>query len=80
MHDIILIEFFKGLKKLPEDDEGFFFFEHFTFLKERFESTSVAVLIDEVEVVRCLKSFDEANDVFILEGWEDVDLIDGELF
>lgn len=80
VHDVVLIEFFERLQQLPEDDECFLLPEGFLFLEEGLEGAAIAVLIYEVEVVGCFEGFDEANDVVVFEGGEDVDLVDGQLF
>jgi hypothetical protein len=77
MHDVVLIEFLECLQKLLEDDQCFLLPQRLLLLEEGLEGASVAVLIDEVEVVGRLEGLDEADDVLVLERGEDVDLVDG---
>jgi hypothetical protein len=77
MHDVIFIQFLKGLQQLPENDQRLRLSQIFLLLEQRFKGTTVAVLIDEVEVVGSFEGLDEANNILVLEGTENIDFIDG---
>lgn len=63
MHDIVLVQDFEGIEELFEVGESLSLRElHLTF-KKIIESASIAVFVDEVEVVSCSKHFNELDDV-----------------
>lgn len=63
MHYIVLIEHFEGVKQLFEVGEGLWLWElHLTF-KKVIEGASIAVFVDEVEVISCPKHLNELDDV-----------------
>ena len=80
MHDVVFIEFFESINKLSKDDKRLVFRQTFLFLKHGFEGTSIAVLINKVEVVGCFECLYKSDDILIFERGEDIDLIDGKLF
>ena len=80
MHDIIFIEFFECINKLSKDDKCLMLGQTFLFLKHGFEGTSIAILIDEVEVVGSFECLDKPDYILIFEWGEDIDLVDGKLF
>ncbi len=86
MHNIVSGEYFEGLNHLFEVWYGFSFWHDFLWgipvsLKELLESTSVAVLVNEVEVVYSFEHVNVADDVLVvLYFWQGIDLINGALF
>ena len=51
MHDVVLVQDLKGLKELFEDEKGIGFGELTLLGQKVLEGASVAVLVDEVEVI-----------------------------
>lgn len=81
MHDVVLIEDLEGFDELFEDEEGLFFCDDPFFAEHAFEGASVAVLVDEVEVVGRFEHVDVLDDVLIfLDVGQDVDLVHRALF
>ena len=78
MHDVASGEYLEGLDYLPEKTKCLFLVERALFLHEFIEGSSVAVLVDEVEIVGSLEHVDILDDVGAgLQSREDVNLIDG---
>lgn len=77
MHDVVLVQDLKGLKELFEDEKCVGFGK-FTLLGQQvFEGASVAVLVDEIEVIggfEHVKIFDDVGMSF--DVGENVDLVD----
>ncbi len=53
MHNVVLIENLKSINKLFEDKQGLLLWNDFIFPEDTFKSSSIAVLVDEVEIVGC---------------------------
>lgn len=80
MHDVVLVEHLKSVNELLEDQECLFFWDDAILPEHSLERASVAVLVDEVEVVGGLEHVDVLDDVLVLlDVGEDVDFIDGAL-
>jgi len=81
MHDIVLVKDLESIDELLEDKEGVSFGNNSLLAEHSFKGASIAVLIDEVEVVGSFEHIDVLDDMLILLYiGEDVDLIDGALF
>ena len=77
--NVLIIQFTEGTLQLCKDFHGFFFCQ-FSFLFDVFsQSTSIAVLIDQVVVVGSSEHFNEFDDVRMVDFGQDCDLIVGEL-
>jgi hypothetical protein len=80
MHDVILIEYLKGIDELLEDEQSPLFRNDSIFPEYSLERASIAVLVDEVEVVGGLEHVHIFDDMLVFfDIGEDVDLIDGAL-
>ena len=75
MHDLMLIEGLEGVKDLKEELDGLLLREGFVLLEILGEVALVAVLKDEVEIVGGLFDVVELDDVFVIAGLEDLDLV-----
>lgn len=51
MHNIILVEDLKSLKKLFEDQEGLFLVQSVLFSKKAFKSATIAVFVNKIKVI-----------------------------
>lgn len=81
MHDIVFIEDLEGIDELFEDEEGLSFGDNSLFSEHSFEGSSIAVLIDEIEVIGGFEHIDIFDDMLIFFNiGEDIDLVDGALF
>jgi hypothetical protein len=81
MHDVVSGEYFESLYDLSEIDQGLFLCEGTFFLHEFIEGTSVAELIDEVEVVSCFEHVNVLDYIRAgLKSRQDVDLVDCAFF
>lgn len=81
MHNIVFVEYLEGFDELFEDQKCCFFWDDSIFAKHAFESASVAVLVDEVEVVGCLEHVDIFDDMLIFfDVGEYIDFVDGAFF
>ena len=81
MHDVVLVEHLEGVDELLEDKEGFLFGNYPLLAEDALERSTVAVLIDEVEVVRSFEHVDILDNVLVLFNIrQDVDLVDRALF
>lgn len=81
MHNVGLNQYLKSLQQIFKVVDSFFFGKPTHGLNFLLESTSVAVLIDEVVVVGCFKYFYESDDVSgVFDFREGLDFVDGELF
>ncbi len=63
MHDIIFGEYFEGFNHLLEVEESFLFREWPILLHLSIQSTSIAILIYEIEIVRCFEHVNVPNDI-----------------
>lgn len=79
MHDLMLVECFEGIEDLEEKLDGFFLGESFILLEILGEVALVAVLKNEVEIVGGLLDVVELDDVSVIAGLEDLDLVLEEL-
>ena len=78
VHNITSGQHFEGLEHLPEEEQRFLFRKRCLFLHQLVHSPSVAVLVDEVEVVGCLQHIDVLHYVgTVLQVRQDVDFIYG---
>ena len=76
VHNITSGQDLESLQHLPEEEEAFLFRKRCLFLHKLVHGTSVAVLVDEVEVVGCLQHVDVLHNVgTVLQVRQDVDLI-----
>ena len=81
MHDVVFVEYLEGVYELFEDEECLSFWNDSLFPEESFKGASIAVLIDEVEVVRGFEHVDILDDMLIFfDIGEDVDFVDGAFF
>jgi hypothetical protein len=81
MHDVTASEYFEGFDDLAEEGQCSFFGEGSFLLHQFIESASVAVFVDEVEVVGSFQHVDVLDDVgAALQSGEDVDFVDSALF
>jgi hypothetical protein len=81
VHDIASGEDFEGFHHLTKEEECSFFWEGTFFLHEFVHGPSIAILVDEVEVVGGFKHVDIFDDIgAALKGGEDVDLVDCAFF
>jgi hypothetical protein len=77
VHDITAGKYFKSLYDLSKVYEGSFFRKGSLLLHEFVQCSSVAILINEVEVVGSLKHIDIFDDIWTaLQGGKNVDFID----
>jgi hypothetical protein len=65
MHNVVLVEFFESLKKLPENDQSLSFLQELFFLQQIFQSTLIAVFIDKIEVIRGFECLDKPDNVLV---------------
>ena len=80
VHDVVLVEDLEGVDELFENEKGLFFGYDSVLAEHALEGASVAVLVDEVEVVGGFEHVDVLDDVLIfLYVREDVDLVNGTL-
>jgi hypothetical protein len=80
MHNVVLVEHLEGFDELFEDEEGLSFGNDAILAEHALESTSVAVLVDEVEIVGRLEHVDVFDDMFVLlDVGEDIDFVDSAL-
>lgn len=79
MHDLMLVEGFEGVEDLKEKLDGLLLGEGFVLLEILGEVALVAVLENEVEIVGGLLDVIELDDVFVIAGLEDLDLVLQEL-
>ncbi len=78
MHDIVAVEYLESFNNLGKIGESNTFRKCSFVFEELFECTSVAKLIDEVEVVSSFEHIEVLDDVLArFEIGEDVDLIVG---
>lgn len=81
MHDVILVEHLKGLKQLFENEQGLFFGEDALPFEDAFESSAVAVFVDEIEIVGSFEHVNILDDVVVLfDVGENIDFVDCALF
>jgi hypothetical protein len=80
VHDVPAGEVLQPLKKLARIGPQFFFGEGTAFPEGFFETAAVAELGDEVAVVGAFEDLDAANDVGVVEGADDRDLLLEQLF
>ena len=80
MHDVMFIQHAKSLNNLREIRQCYLFRETSFFLEHFLKSTTVAVLIYEVEIIDSLEHIEVFDDMLAgLEIGQDVDLIEGAL-
>lgn len=80
MHNVVLVEHLEGLDELFEDQEGLPFGNDAILAEHALEGASVAVLVDEVEVVGRLEHVDILDYMLVLlDVGEDIDFVDGAL-
>ena len=76
MHDIVFIEDLKSVDELFKNEKCVFFVDKFIFSENRFECSSIAELINEIEVVGSFEHIDVFDDVLIFFYiCEDINLI-----
>lgn len=75
MHDLVLVEGFKGVEDLEEELDRLLLGECFVLFEILGEVALVAVLQDEVEVVGSLLDVVELDDVPVIAGLEHFDLV-----
>ena len=81
VHNVVFIEDLEGLKQLLEDEEGIGFWEFTLLAQQVLKSASVAVLVDEVEVIGGFEHVEIFDDVGVgFDIGEDVDFVDSALF
>ena len=81
VHNVVFIEDLEGLKQLLEDEEGIGLREFSLLTQQVLKSASVAVLVDEVEVIGGFEHVEIFDDVGVgLNIGEDVDFVDSALF
>ena len=77
MHDVILVQDLKGLKELFEDEKGIGFGKLTLLGQKVLEGASIAILVDEVEVIWSFDHIEIYDDIGMsFDVGEDVDLID----
>lgn len=77
VHDVVFIEDLEGLEELFEDEQSIGFWEFDLLGEEILEGTTVAVLIDKVEIVGCFEHVVVLDDIGVaFYVGEDVDLVD----
>lgn len=77
MHNVVFIEYLESVNKLFEDEKCLFFRYYSIFSKHAFKCPSVAVLIDEIEIVGCFQHIDVLDNMLILfDICEDIDFVD----
>lgn len=80
VHDVVLVEDLEGVDELLEDEEGLLFGNDPLLAENALKRASVAVLVDEVEVVGRLEHVDVLDDVLVLlDVRQNVDLVDRAL-
>lgn len=81
MHDVGTRKYFKGLNDLLEIAQSSFLREWTLFLHKFVESSAVAILINEVEVIGSFKHVNVFDDVgTTLESGQDINLVHSTLF
>ena len=77
MHDVIFIENLKRFQKLLKDEQRILFWQFDLFWKKTFKSTTVAVLINEIEVIGGFEHVNVLDDVVVLFNiGQNIDLVD----
>jgi len=77
VHNVIFVEYLKGIDELFEDEQGLFFGYNSIFPEHAFECASVAVFIDEVEVIGSLEHVYVLDNVLIFfDIGENIDFVD----
>jgi hypothetical protein len=66
MHDVVLVEYLEGIDELFEDKKCCFLRDDSILAQHAFECPSVAILIDEIEVIGSLEHVDILDDMLIL--------------
>lgn len=80
MHDIVFIEYLKSLQQLLEDKQGMLLGQFDLLGEQVLESATVAIFIDEIEVVGGLEHIVVFDDIgVILDVGKNVDLINRAL-
>jgi hypothetical protein len=51
MHDVVFIQYLKGIQQLLEDEERILFCQLALLGQQTFESATIAILIDEVKII-----------------------------
>lgn len=74
MNDSFLNEFDEAVADLREHLNGFVFGYALSFVHDALEIATVAVLLNDVEVVVAFHHLQETNDVWRLQTFQDVDL------
>ena len=81
MHDIVFIEDLKSVDELFKNEKCIFLVDKLIFSKNWFKRSSVAKLINEVEIVWSFEHIDVFDDMLIFfDVCEDIDLIDCTFF
>ena len=81
MHDIVFVENLKGLQKLFQNEQGFLFLQGVFFPEKAFEGATIAVFVDEIEVILSFEHIVVGDDVFIfLDVGEDVNFMNCAFF
>jgi len=77
MHNVVLIEYLEGIDELLENQKSLFLGQGSFFSESALECASVAVFVDEIEIIRCFEHVDILNYVLILlDISQNVDLVD----
>jgi hypothetical protein len=80
VHNVVLVEHLEGINQLLEDEKRLFLKNNPVLTEHALESTTVAVLIHEVEIVWSFKHVDVFDDVFVfLYVRQDIDLVNSTL-
>lgn len=76
VHDVVLVQYLEGFEELFENQEGGLFREFSLSGKQTLQSTSIAVLVNEVKIIGCFEHVEVADDVLVdFNVGEDVDFI-----
>jgi hypothetical protein len=76
VHDVVLVQYLEGFEELFENQEGRLFREFSLSGKQTLQSTSIAVLVNEVKIIGCFEHVEVADDVLVdFDVGEDVDFI-----
>jgi hypothetical protein len=76
VHDVVLVQYLEGFEELFENQEGGLFREFSLSGKQTLQSTSIAVLVNEVKIIGCFEHVEVADDVLVdFDVGEDVDFI-----
>lgn len=80
VHNVAAGQHFESLHHLSEKKQGFFFLKRALFLHEFVHGTSVAVLVDKIEIIGSFEHIDVLDNIrTVLQVGQYVDLIDGAL-